>query len=151
MVIVNNLFEDDQMDRWYIYSGISVTVLMELTFAYIATFKTELITNKISTKANGAVELQISKTDLLELALAIISVLAIMYSIPNILAHVIDDIYFHNHEDNLFWNRPTKHSLIQSMVILVIGIFLLLNSPNFAKLIVNLGIQDDQRDENNET
>ena len=150
MAVGNNLFDNGQMESWYIYSGISITVIVELTIAYLATFKTELITNKISPNNNETAELEISKTDLLELALAVISVLGIVYSIPNILAHVIDNIYFHNHEESVFWNRPTKNSLIQAAVTLAIGIFLLLNSRNFAKLIVKRGTRDDQLDENSE-
>ncbi|MEQ9288359.1 MAG: hypothetical protein RIG77_15685 [Cyclobacteriaceae bacterium] len=147
MMIGNNMFDNGQIEGRYIYFVVSVTWLIELTFAYIAIFKTELIMSKIPFRNDGSLELNIPKIDILEIALALISVVAIVYSLPNILALIIDNTYFHNNEESMFWNRSTKNSLIQSMVTLVTGIFLLFNARNFSKLIVGRGEQDDNLDE----
>ena len=149
MVIGNSTF-DYGLETWFVYSGIFITTLVELAFAYVATLRTELIANRLSGGTEETLTLPTSKTDLIEIALAVISVLAIVYSIPSILAQIIDNIYFHNHQETEFWTRPTKKNLIQSTMTLVIGIFLLLNSRNFAKRIVNRGELDDKHEEQGE-
>ncbi|MEQ9102309.1 MAG: hypothetical protein RIF36_24950 [Imperialibacter sp.] len=146
----DSLFGNGQLDSWIVYSGISLTALTDLAFAYFATFKTELITDRISKSDTGTVELTTSKTDLIEVTLAMIAVVAIVFAIPDILAGIVDNIYFHNHDESVFWTPATKTVTFRSVFTLFAGIFLLLNSRNFAKRIVGRGQLDDRRDEEKE-
>ncbi|MEQ8470838.1 MAG: hypothetical protein RIC35_06610 [Marinoscillum sp.] len=148
MIFGNNFFTDGQ--GLFIYAGISITFLVEVGFAYVAIFRTELIANKISSTNQGTVELRTTKTDLLEIALAIVSVLAILNSIPNLLSQQVNSIYYHDHKEAEFWTTAAKNLLYQNLFILAAGTFLLLNARNFAKWIVNHGTQDDKLDENSE-
>lgn len=136
----------DISEGWFIHTGITLTILIDIIFAYLAIFKTELIVNRISTKTDGQILVPPAKTDLLEIAFAIIAVLAIITAVPAILAHGINNVYFHDHKENEFWTTPTKYEFIRSMVSLAIGIFILLNSRNFSKWIVNHGVEDDKKD-----
>ena len=147
MIVGSGLYDDGQLDRWVILGGIFMTFLVDLLFAYFALFKTELITNKISQKNEGTVELETTKTDILEIALAVLAIAAILNSIPNLLTQQVNSIYYHDHKELAFWSTSSKNELFQNLFILIAGIFLLLNSRNFAKWITKRGEQDDSRDE----
>jgi hypothetical protein len=144
-IIGNSAFDDGI--SLFIYSGVFISMAVKLVFAYMAIFKTELITNRISKSNEGSIELITNKTDWLEIALASIGILAIVYSIPNILYSVVENVYFHDHRETVFWTRPTRNEMYQAVFQLVIGTFLLMNARNFAKLIVKRGKQDDEHDE----
>jgi len=150
MVAGSNVFTDAHVDAWVVYAGIFVTTLVDLGFAYLATFRTDLLTNRISGADSSVGPLTLAKIDLIEISLSVISVLAIVYSIPSFLAQVVDTIYFHDNQDSEFWTRPAKHQAFQALFTLAIAIFLLLNSRNFAKRIANIGKQDDLQDEGKE-
>ena len=138
------------IQNWNIYQGIALTTAVYFVMGYLATFKTDLITKRIFKKKDESIQIALNKSDYLELSISIIALIAILYSLPQLLSELVYIIYFKDPEiDNLFvphhetdFFRPTFQ--------LVIGIFLLLNSRNFAKLIVNRGTQDDKRDENSE-
>ncbi len=150
MLIDSNTFYDDQLQGWYIYAGLSIPLIIYFFFAYFAVFKTELIVNKISKNNEGTLELRNSKTDLIEIALAIISVIAIINSIPDLLSQQVNSIYYHDQKEVEFWTTAAKNHLYRNIFMLAAGIFLLLNTRNFAKWIVNRGEQDDKQDENEE-
>lgn len=150
MMIGNNYLGDGVLEGWYIYSGFLFTLGVELTFVFFAIFRTELITRKISKTSEGTLELATNKTDLLEIAFAVISVLAILNSIPNLLAQQVNSIYYHDHKELEFWTTDAKNQLFRNLFILGTGVFLLLNSRNFAKLILKRGERDDGHDQNSE-
>ena len=145
MILGNNLLNHDQ--SLSIYAGIAVSFLVEATFAYLAIFRTQLIANKISSHNNETVEVPTTKTDLLEIALAIVSILAVFNSIPILLSQQVNSIYYHDHWESDFWTAGTKNVLFQNLFFLASGIFLLLNARNFAKWITKRGEQDDKNDE----
>lgn len=146
MAFGNNFYGDGQ--GWFIYAGISLTFLVDFVFAYFAIFRTELITEKISTTNPETLEFQTTKTDLTEIALAIISIVAILNSIPNLLSQQVNSIYYHDHKEMEFWTTTAKNHLYQNLFALAAGTFLLFNARNFAKWITNRGEQDDKHDEN---
>ncbi|MDN5215790.1 hypothetical protein QQ020_27175 [Fulvivirgaceae bacterium BMA12] len=148
MAFGTNFYDDDQLQGWFIYAGIFLTFLVDFVFAYFAIFRTEYIVSKISRNNEGTLELQTTKTDLLEIALAIISIVAILNSIPDLLSQQVNSIYYHDHKEVEFWTTTMKNHLYQSLFMLAVGIFLLFNSRNFAKWIVNRGERDDKHDEN---
>ncbi|WP_420577989.1 hypothetical protein [Ekhidna sp.] len=147
MMVASGLYDNSQSDRWIILGGIFMTFFVDLVFAYFALFKTELITNRISRNNEGTVELGTTKTDLLEISFAVVAIVAILNSIPNLLTQQVNSIYYHDHRELEFWTTNSKNELFQNLFILIAGIFLLLNSRNFAKWITKRGEQDDSRDE----
>lgn len=149
MLVGNSAF-DYGIDTWFIYSGIFITVVVEFFFSYVATLRTELITNRIGKLGNEPFELPTNKTSLLEITLAAIGIITIVSSIPDLLYKAVDAIYFHNHKESEFWTRPTRSEVFRAAFILVIGCFLLMNSRNFAKKIVKRGELDDDFDEKGE-
>ncbi|MDH5609393.1 MAG: hypothetical protein OEY56_07935 [Cyclobacteriaceae bacterium] len=149
MVVGNNLFTNDA-EMIYVFAGIAITGLVYLIFGVLAIFKTELIARRILRPTSELVNISTSKLDIIEIALVTISVLAIVYSIPSILSQTVDNIYFHDPKETEFWTKSTKGEFFESVFITVIGIFLLLNARNFAKMIVKRGERDDRHDEESE-
>lgn len=146
----NSFFDSPRLDSALIYSGITLTVLVDLTFAYVAIFRTQLITDRISKTEIENSALGVSKTDLMEIALAVISVLAIVNSVPDLLTQQVNNIYYHDHAEVEFWTTGAKNQFFQLLFTLIVGIFMLINSRNFAKRITKRGEQDDQHDKSNE-
>ena len=144
MIIGSDFYR--QPDSSIVLAGISLTFVVDLAFAYFALFRTELISNKISKSSQEAVELGVTKTDLLEIALAIVAILTILSSIPDLLTQQVNSIYYHDNELE-FWTTDAKNQLFKNLFMLVAGFFLLLNARNFSKWIVKNGSQDDVKDE----
>jgi hypothetical protein len=150
IIIIGNSAFDYQLDTWFLYGGIFLSMVVELTFAYVATLRTELITNIITKDNGGTVKLATNKTDLLEITLSAIGILAIVFSISDILYPIIESNYFHDHKESDFWSKPIRSEIFRAILKILVGIFLLMNSRNFAKMIVKRGKQDDKHDEERE-
>lgn len=135
------------IQNWEIYKGIALTTAVYFAIGYLATFKSDLITNRIFRTKNQAIEISLGKSDYLELAIASISLIAILYSLPQLLSELVYLIYFKEPEIDNFFRPHHETDFFRPAFQLVIGIFLLLNSRNFAKKIVKRGEQDDKQDE----
>ncbi len=125
MIFGNTFWPDMQAQGWYIYVGIFVTLLVDFVFAYLAIFRTSTIVTRISSADEGTVALQSTKTDLLEIGLAIIAVLAILNAIPDLLTQQVNSIYYYDHKETEFWNVSARNHLFRNLFVLGAGVFLL--------------------------
>jgi len=152
LMIVNSFFNDFGGEFWLMYGGTTINLAFYVFFGYSLVFKTEKISKMLKLKyENKEIKVTIEKVDLIELSLVIISVIAIVFSIPGIIANLTDIIYFPSRDE---YGYSDKSFVVHSFTMvfqLAAGIFLLLNSRNFSKLINKRGINDDEFDQKNES
>ena len=99
---------------------------------------------------NQAVQIALGKNDYLELSIATIALIAILYSLPQLLSELVYLIYFKEPQVENFFVPHHETDFFRPTFQLVIGLFLLLNSRNFAKKIVKRGEKDDTNEEQSE-
>ncbi|WP_258105896.1 hypothetical protein [Marinoscillum sp. MHG1-6] len=138
------------IQNWEIYKGIALTTVVYFAIGYLATFKSNLITDRIFRTKDEAVQIALGKSDYLELSIATIALIAILYSLPQLLSEMVYLIYFKEPEIDNFFVPHHETDFFRPTFQLVIGIFLLLNSRNFAKKIVNRGEIDDKYEKQSE-
>jgi hypothetical protein len=112
-------------------------------------FKADWISDKLRTPANGYINSALEKTDIIELVLIAIGVIAILYSVPEMLYKLVTYAYFNDYDENeerLFWTDGNNLSnMLFSAFKFVAGLFLLLNARNFARRLRRAGEREDQR------
>ena len=95
-------------------------------------------------------KMHINKMDVFEISLAIIAVIAIVYTLPHTLGNIVNIVYFAEKDE---FGQSDVHFDQDSIIMLIqlfIGFFLLFNARNFAKWIVRKGEKDDQIDRENQ-
>jgi hypothetical protein len=125
-------------------------VIIYLVVGYYLTFRTEKILSLLKIQRDDSVlKAEINKTDVIEIALAIIAVIAMVFMLPRILADISGIVYFSEADE--FGNRNVEfdQDSIAMLIQVFIGVFLLFNARNFAKWIVRRGEKDDQIDRDN--
>ena len=149
LVLINSLSADYGDGMWMMYGGMIINVILNFFLGYILVFKTERITKLLKIKSStGTLKMAMDKRDLIELSLIVISVIAIVFSIPTILANITDIIYFPQNDEFGYSEKSFDSHSMTKVVQLALGIFLLLNARNFAKWINKRGIKDDEFDKN---
>ena len=134
-------------DILIIFGGIFVTTVISFVLGYFLTFKSESITKRIFKFDSKTIDIGLEKTDWIEISLVTIGIIAIVFSVPQILSTIVDNIYFHNHRESVFWTLNRKTDTLYGLFKLLAGLFLILNARNFAKKIVRRGENDDELDE----
>lgn len=121
-----------------------------LALAWLAIFKTEFVIDRLGLKTatqQAKTSHSLKKDDVLEISLAIVSILLIAFSIPALINSFIGLVYFQDRGD---FAVPSASSLDTGIYFnlarLGIGIFLLVNARNFSKKIISRGKYDDQLD-----
>ena len=77
---------------------IVVTGIIELVIGYLLIFKTDTIITKITKNESTTVNISSNKIDLLEVGLAIISVLLLTYSLAELLSYFVESTYYQDHQ-----------------------------------------------------
>ena len=139
----------ESSDTLIIYGGGFTMTLLYFVLGYFGTLKAEVITKRISKPDTKTIDLGLGKTEWMEISLVTVGVIAIIFSIPQILSTIVDNVYFHNHQESEFWTLSRKTDTFYGVFKLVTGLFLILNARNFAKKIVLRGEKDDKLDKKN--
>ncbi len=152
LMILNSFFNDYGSDFWLMYGGTIINLVFYAFIGYTLIFRTEKISRVLKIQSdNKEFKSTIDKIDLIELSLVIISVIAIVFSIPGILANLTDIIYFPVRDEYGYSDKSFDAQSLRMVFQLAIGIFLLLNARNFSKWINKRGINDDEFDRKNES
>jgi len=152
IMIVNFSLSGWGEEFWVLTSILAMIfgVVIYLIIGYYLTFKTEKILNLLKIRQDSeALKTDINKTDIIEIALAIIAIIAIVFILPRVLGNISGIVYFSERDE--FGKRTVEfdQNSIGMLTQVIIGLFLLFNARNFAKWIVRRGEKDDQIDEDN--
>ena len=94
------------------------------------------IAGKLRAPANGYINSSLEKTDVIEVVLIAIGVIAIVYAVPEMFYKLVTYAYFNDYDKNekrLFWSDGNNlGALLFSAFKFAAGLFLLLNARNFA-------------------
>ena len=136
IVILINSFSQDYNDQLWIMYGASIfNIILYLLISWILIFRTERILRIIRVNTdNQQLNLNIGKTDVLEIATIIIAIMAIIFAIPSVLH---DLIYF------IDLQNVNSFSMI---VQLIVGVILLLKARMISAWVIKRGIaNEDER------
>ena len=145
-VILGSLNAKNFDVTWVIYGSVIFKTVLDLAVFYIATLRTEIVTNKIFSDENKIIKSNLLKADWFELSLAIIGIVLIVYSLPEMLNLIVSRVYYRTNPED-FGMTTGMAPVFYNAFRLIIGIFLILNARNFGKKIVSRGERDDLIDE----
>ena len=123
---------------------------MRNTVALILLFKTTWVAEKLQLVESEPLNIPADKTDWIELAIIVISALALLHAFPEILFKLVHYTYFNDyepHERPYFWTNANKAEIFFSIFKFVTGLFFLLNARNFARKLKRIGDREDAREE----
>ncbi len=122
----------------FLFNGIASLILINKS-AFIAT--------KIFKESGNNLEIVINKIELIELVIITISGVLIINSIPNLLAHIINFIYFNpfdRMEKSEFWTNKNTSDLIYSTFKLTVGLLTITNARLISRRLTKIGDKSDQ-------
>jgi len=93
LMIGGSLMESAQVRGHYIFLTLLLVPMVDFVFAYVAIIKTEWLSTRLFKTDNHKVGLGVSKRGLLEVALAVIAVLALADTIPDLLGQQVNAIF----------------------------------------------------------
>lgn len=137
----------DSQENYLIIGGQIYHATFNLIIGLILIIKSDWLTEKLKLKKTGDLGLNLNKADWIELAIIIISGLAILYSIPEFLYKIVNYVYFNDYETvdkHLFWTGRNKADVFYSVFKLVAGLFFLLNARAISKRLTRLGDKDEK-------
>lgn len=129
------------------YLSLSFSAAFNLVFGLILIFKADWVTSRIVTKTSEKLDVNLDKTDWIELSLIVISALTILYSIPEIMQKIVSYIYFNPYDKNerqFYWTDTNKASIFYSIFKLAIGLLLISNARNVARRLKRIGDKEDK-------
>ncbi len=100
-------------------------------FGLVLIFRADWITNKIIPKASEKLDINLDKTDWIELTLIAICGLTILYSIPEAMQEFVSYIYFNPYDKNekqFYWTNTNKASIFYSIFKLAIALLFISNA-----------------------
>ena len=134
------------IDMIFYYGGIFFTLIIEGMIAYLAILRSEWIVSKVIKENTAPAQLNTDKTDLIEIALAIIGVVAVTHAIPELLSQVVEMVYFRDRSIPIpeIWTKDNRSQFFLSIFTLSTGLFLIMNARNFADKIAKAGKSNDE-------
>jgi hypothetical protein len=115
--------------------------------ALIFIFKADTIANKLQPIETGELAIPLDKTTWIELAIIIISGLAILNSFPEIIYKGVQFVYFNEYDRidrHRFWNEREKAYIFFAVFKFVVALVALLNARNFAQRLQRIGEKDEE-------
>jgi hypothetical protein len=123
-------------------------VLFNIVAGLFLIYKADWITGQLKAPTNGYIRITLEKTEIIEVVLIAISILAILHSIPEMLYRLVSYAYFNQyepHERTRFWSDGNTSDMLFSIFKFVAGLFLLLNARHLARRLTRVGNREDAR------
>jgi hypothetical protein len=136
------LIPQDNYGTFIIVGGQIYQAMFNSIVGLILIVKSDWITDKLKIQKSGDWKLNLERTDWIELAIIIISLLTIIYSIPEFMYKIVNYVYFNDYEKpdkHLFWTGKNKADVFYSIFKFVVGLFFLLNARNLSKQLTRIG------------
>jgi hypothetical protein len=120
------LIPQDNYGTFIIVGGQIYQAMFNSIVGLILIVKSDWITDKLKIQKSGDWKLNLERTDWIELAIIIISLLTIIYSIPEFMYKIVNYVYFNDYEKpdkHLFWTGKNKADVFYSIFKFVVGLF----------------------------
>jgi hypothetical protein len=147
-----HLYGAEDTSWYYFYGEQFFNLIFNGIAAWLLLSKSQFITSKIIQNTEDKIDLNISKIDLIELAVIIIAGLLIINSIPEILNKLIHYIYFNPYdkiEKDRFWTSDSKADIFYSISKLAVGLLTITRGRQISKLLTKLGEESDLAENEN--
>lgn len=147
--VSSNLFTSYQhnQENYLIIGGQIYHTTFNLIFGLILIVKADSLTAKLKLQKTGDLGCNLNKADWIELAIIVISGLAILYSIPEFLYKIVNYVYFNDYEiadKQLFWSGRNRADVFYSVFKFFVGLFFLLNARAISKRLTRVGDKDEK-------
>jgi hypothetical protein len=148
LVLYPIVYALDGTENIFAFLGASIyQCVFNLLIGLVLIFKADTITQKLNPGKTGELKLNFEKADWIELSLIIISGLALLNALPEILHKLVYYLYFNDyerHERAQFWTSENKADLFYSIFKFGVALILLLNARNFSLRLKKVGDKDDK-------
>ena len=135
-------------DRWGPIFLSTLAVILNVVVGFILLNKADDIAKRVNASSSHSVNLPVTKTDIVELALIVVGFIAALYAIPLILQKLVTYAYFNPYElseRKHFWTIHDTAAIIYSLFEFVAGLFLILNARSFARKLQRVSDREDAR------
>ena len=149
--VINELYDNKAPDFYYFLGGQFSNMLFNSIAAWFLISKTDLVVRKLIVHSDKKLDFNVTKTDLIELAIIGVSLIIMMDAIPELLHKVVSYIYFNPYDKNekeLFWTNKTRGDIFYFSCKFVVGLITILNYRFIAKTLIRIGVEDDKKDVN---
>jgi hypothetical protein len=144
--VMNGLYDNKASDLYYFLGGQFFNVLFNGIAAWILISKTDLVTRKVGIDQSDKLNFNVTKVDLIELAIIGISLVMILDAIPDLFHKVVYYVYFNpydNNEKELFWTSKTRADIFYFGFKFAIGLVAILNYRLITRQLIRIGDKDD--------
>lgn len=139
-------FADADRSTYWTFGQILWTVIIYALFSCILIIKSGFVANALS-RGSDNVKIAVSKSDLIEVVIIAIGIFMVANSIPEILNHVSQYLYFNEYEEenaSLYWTRNGKKAeILFSIFNVAVGLVTMTNGRMIAKRLTRIGDRDD--------
>ena len=141
-------YGDHQADTYFYLGQIIFDLVFDLILAWLFISKSDFISSKLANKSNERVELNATKSDLIELVIIAVGTLTIVNAIPEILNKLTQYIYFNEYgrqDKDLYWKDSNrKTDIVFSGFKFAIGLVAITNGRLIAKRLTRIGDKDER-------
>ncbi len=136
-------------DQWILSALFPMyAVIVNIVGGLLFIYKADWITRKLQVSTTGELNIAVGKRDLIELAVIMISLLALLTSVPQLLHKLVSYAYVYDREEGRNVGTNSDIALLLFFVFkFVAGLFLLLNARYLANWLTRVGETEDARSE----
>jgi hypothetical protein len=137
----------DNQENWIVIGGQIYSGLFNLIVGLLLITKSDWLTENLKLQKTADLRLNLEKSDWIELTIIVISLLTIIYSIPEFLYKIVNYVYFNDYEKaerHLFWTGRNKADVFYSVFKFIVGLLILLNARAISKRLTRIGDKDEK-------
>jgi hypothetical protein len=145
-LVVTEFYDNESTRLYYFIGGQFIHLLFNIIAAWVLIKKADFVTGRIMTDTNDKLELNVKKTDLIELVIIGISGLLIIESTPELINKLVNYVYLNPYdraEKNEFWTSDTKANILYSVFKLAVGLVTIANSRLISRRLTKIGDKDE--------
>lgn len=145
---------EDGFVIWLMFGGMFINLITNVLFFWIFAFKSDSVLTFLRIEDASITEkkqlLGLEKMDWIEIGIIIVGIIAITFSLPEILYLVADRIYFQEKPTEFILDRDSRPEILYSIFKFGIGLIVIIYSRQLSKAIVKRSNKDDILDLKNE-
>jgi len=125
--------------------------LFEMAFnigaAWALVFKSDWLVEKMKFNDSGVLQINLDKAGWIELAIIVVSVIALMRAVPEILNSFTKYTFFNEYDRDdrsLYWTGTKVTDIVYAIFKFVTALFFMLNARNYSRRLLKVGDRDDK-------